>query len=569
MFEYADYSGKIEDLKAKTGQAAERAGIGFSLKEDPHQKFRIVFVGQYSAGKSSILRSLTGKTDIAIGAGITTDETHAYEWSGLEVVDTPGIHTEKRPDHDEKSYDAIASADMLVYVVTNELFDSYNAEHFRKIAIDHDKAGEMILVVNKMARADLGNTPEQQKIIRDDLAKVISPYTPEQLRLCFLDADSYLKSLEIRPKSPALADKLLASSGYNGFVATLNRFVREKQLSLRLTTRLYEIDKFLQDAIKQLEPGSGDTAVDGLEENYRQQRHAMFEGQQRLEGKIREIFTDAASKIRNIGMEAANCLEDGCEQEEVERKLSDAVRNAQNIMEKCQPAALLALEEGLKKIDVEIDGIENSEFCKKLKASIESRYESLPDKVKKMLGTVGSWSKEIGDNAVKNSYNAASALKGGLKLSNFSGSNIHNIVKGAGKFIGFKFKPWGALKFTRGVAVAGQVLSVLGAGLTLYLQYRADKDEENMRNELRKNRQNVRSEFDKAASELEDYGRAFVMENVTRQIGASIEQTDGRIKEIRDSRTNKSDSCREMEELHDECLGLIKEIHNQPALLSE
>ena len=109
----------------------------------------------------------------------------------------------------------------------------------------------------------------------------------------------------------------------------------------------------------------------------------------------------------------------------------------------------------------------------------------------------------------------------------------------------------------------------MGAGLTLYLQYRADKDEENMRNELRKNRQNVRSEFDKAASELEDYGRAFVMENVTRQIGASIEQTDGRIKEIRDSRTNKSDSCREMEELHDECLGLIKEIHNQPALLSE
>ena len=90
---------------------------------------------------------------------------------------------------------------------------------------------------------------------------------------------------------------------------------------------------------------------------------------------------------------------------------------------------LLALEEGLKKIDVEIDGIENSEFCKKLKASIESRYESLPDKVKKMLGTVGSWSKEIGDNAVKNSYNAASALKGGLKLSNFSGSK--NAIRGA------------------------------------------------------------------------------------------------------------------------------------------
>ena len=85
----------------------------------------------------------------------------SYDWSGIEVTDTPGIHTEKRPDHDKLSYDAIASADMLVFVVTNELFDSNLAEHFRKLAIDQDKAGEMILVVNKMTRTARGNTPEQ------------------------------------------------------------------------------------------------------------------------------------------------------------------------------------------------------------------------------------------------------------------------------------------------------------------------------------------------------------------------------------------------------------------------
>ena len=128
---------------------------------------------------------LTGRKDISIGADITTQKAHVYDWNGIEVIDTPGIHTQLRPDHDEISYKAIASADMLVFVITNELFDSYMANHFRKLAIDKDKAGEMILVVNKMERAAEGNTIEQQNIIREDLKKVLFPYTPEQLNLSF------------------------------------------------------------------------------------------------------------------------------------------------------------------------------------------------------------------------------------------------------------------------------------------------------------------------------------------------------------------------------------------------
>ena len=46
---------------------------------------------------------------------------------------------------------------MLVYVVTNELFDANLAAHFRKLAIDRDKAGEMILVINKMISPTKGH----------------------------------------------------------------------------------------------------------------------------------------------------------------------------------------------------------------------------------------------------------------------------------------------------------------------------------------------------------------------------------------------------------------------------
>ena len=93
---------------------------------------------------------LTGRNDIAVGAGITTEQTSSYEWNGIVITDTPGIHTEQRPDHDEISYRAIAGADILVFTVTSQMFDSNIAAHFRKLAIDKDKANEMILVVNKM-----------------------------------------------------------------------------------------------------------------------------------------------------------------------------------------------------------------------------------------------------------------------------------------------------------------------------------------------------------------------------------------------------------------------------------
>ena len=222
MLRLTEYTSRISNLKEKARAALARADVDIQIRDIGSNAIRLVFAGQYSAGKSSILKMLTGREDIIIDADITTQEVHTYNWQGIEVIDTPGIHTQLRPDHDEISYEAIASADMLVFVITNELFDSYIADHFRKLAIDKDKAGEMILVVNKMDRTSGGNTAEQQAIIIEDLKKVITPYSPEQLNLSFLDAKSYLESAEERETDPEYADELVDQSGYAKFVETLN-----------------------------------------------------------------------------------------------------------------------------------------------------------------------------------------------------------------------------------------------------------------------------------------------------------------------------------------------------------
>lgn len=561
MFKIAGFAQRSIELKEKARAALLSAGVDLQIRDNKSAAIRLVFAGQYSAGKSSILKMLTGRTDIAIGADITTQQAHTYDWNGIEVVDTPGIHTQLRPDHDEISYDAIASADMLVFVVTNELFDSYMAAHFRKLAIDRDKAGEMILVVNKMDRTAEGNTGEQQKIIREDLIKVLEPYTPEQLNLSFLDAESYLESVEERAEDPELADELAARSGYAQFIETLNRFVEEKSIPSKLTTELYVIDDRLEKAIKELQPKSSDADIDALEESFMQQRHLLIEARGRMQQEVKDIYTTAASQIRDIGLDAANLLVEGCKQDEVEDELQKSIRKAEDIIEKCQSDAVEIIDARLNEMGQQLEVIENSDFSRDLKSRLNGKFEGLPEGIKKIITNAGPDFQKAGQAVLNNAYKAGT--QGGLKLTNFSGSTIHQMVLKVGHGVGFKFKPWQAIKITKGIAIGGQVLSALGVGFSVFMQIKADQDEERIREDLKNNRQNIRSQFNVIANELEDYARQYIKDNVNRPLETSIATIDGNIQEIRDTRSNRSAACRQLEELQRDCRLLIQDIHSE------
>lgn len=560
MLDFTDYTERSELLKQQVKKAFSDAGKELVLQNNDSGAIRLVFAGQYSAGKSSILKMLTGRDDIEIGEGNTTKQANTYIWNGIEVIDTPGIHTELHPDHDEISYEAISSADMLVFVITNELFDSYIAYHFRKLAIDKDKAGEMILVVNKMARADDGNSQSQKDIIRDDLCKVLSPYTPEQLRLSFLDAESYLESIAKRNSDAELADELVARSGYDDFIRTLDQFVKSKNITSKLTTDLYIIDEQLEKSIMELQPKSVDSDIDALEESLMQQRHLLIEARGRMQQEVKDIYTSAASQIRELGLDSANLLVEGCEQEKVEEELSVYIRKADDIIEKCQNEAAEIIDARLNEMGERLEVIENSEFSKKLKSSLSGKFDSLPEGIKRILTRVGPGFQKAGQTILNNAYKTGA--QGGLKLTNFSGSTIHQMVLNAGHFVGYKFKPWQAIKLTKGIAIGGQVLSALGVGFTVFMQIKTDHDEEKVREDLRSNRQNIRSQFNAAANELEDFSRQYIRDKVNKPLETSIATIDENIQEIRDSRTNRSQLCRTFEALHKECRHLIQDIHS-------
>ncbi|HOD63913.1 MAG TPA: 50S ribosome-binding GTPase [Smithellaceae bacterium] len=521
----------------------------------------LVFAGQYSAGKSSIMKVLTGREDIAIGAGITTEKTHTYDWGGITVVDTPGVHTQLRPDHDEITYRAIAGADLLVFVVTNELFDSHLAKHFRNLAIERDKAHEMMLVVNKMRRCAKGNSQEAQNVIREDLRKVLAPFTPEDLRTTFIDAKAALESKT--ETDGEIAKILLKKSGVDGFTQELNRFVREKGLSSRYTTALYSLEQILQEALAS--ESTGDKDIDALEELLLQRRRALLDTQDRIPRAVEGEIQNASSQIRQEGRKVADMINGSADQKAVDQELQAAQDRVQNLAEQLEKSIQVVIGKHMKALDDRVGDIANSELAKELLPRLVHRIEqaSISPEAMKNLKKASDISSKLGEFLVRNSFTPKTGTLGGLfKLNQYSGTATHGAVKAVGKFFGKSFKPWEAVKWTRTVANVGRVFAVAGTVLTFVLQIKEDADAAQLEVDLRESRSAVRSGFNDAAHVIEMHFDKATQSFVSSAISSEIENVDSQLDELRNLQQTRSDLFQNLLGLLEETRELIKSIHS-------
>lgn len=519
---------------------------------DSNKPVSLVFAGQYSAGKSTILKVLTGIKDIAIGAGITTQEAHVYDWNGIEVIDTPGIHTTLRPDHDEISYQAIADADMLVYVVTQELFDDFIGQNFRRLLLEKDKAGEMILIVNKMA--DIGNTIENQETKLKDLEKVTSPYTPAQLRTVFVDAESYLDSLS--EEDTEIAEELRERSNYDALISTLNSFVRDKGLSSQLTTVLYQLFEYLQRVLEGYLPSTGDSDIDALEEHLLQERHIISTTQWRIESSVKAIFEEAASKIREKGREIANTVYDYKTEDDANDAITAAYNEVDTITAACVDNVTHKIEELSEDCQAQLDEFYKSDFSQNLKFRLESkngRGNPLIERIfKSDVLTQG------GNKIIANTVGTNAAANG---LKAFTGSNIHQMVLDIGHFFGHSFKPWEAVKWVKGINVAGKILGAFGVVLSIGMQAKEDVDADKREQEMRKSRETLRAGFNNAANEVVKYFNNALGNFLSENYLTRIAEIDAQISEIRNMRIGKSETCKLLESTQTDCRLLISDIH--------
>ena len=554
----SDWTQKSELLLKKVKGVLEQLGYQESSLPttvfDVEKPISIVFVGQYSAGKSTIIKALTGIQDIETGEGIKTLETRSYDWKGIEVVDTPGINTTIRPDHDEISYRAIARADMLVYVVTEELFDDYVGQNFRKLLLEKDKAAEMILIVNKMA--DFGNNAENRLIKLKDMEKVTTPYSPSDLRTVFVDAESYIDSLS--EEDPDIAAELKERSNYDQLVETLNTFVADKGISSRLTTVLYKLFEILQGAIQHFQSSTGDDDVDAVEEHMLRERHIISQTSWRIESAVRAIYESAASEIREKGRSIANDIYECSDELAAEAIIEKAYSDVNAISARCEKDVVAKIEELATDCQTQLDDFYNSDFSNALRFRLDTRKDGGNAIINQILKT--DWMAQGSRQLIANTTGANAAANG---LKAFSGSNAHEWVLNIGHYFGHSFKPWEAVKWVKKINIAGKALGVFGVVFSWGMQAKEDIDEERRNREIRENREKLRAGFNDAANGLVMHYNNAMNDLLDENYRKRIEEIDNKVLDIRALRKDKSEACNLLEATQNECRQLISDIHRE------
>ncbi len=488
---------------------------------------KLVFVGQYSAGKSSIIKMLTGE-DVAIGAKITTQTAAPYPWNGLEIVDTPGIHTELRPDHDELTYEQINHAALLVFVITNEGFSQRMGDHFRTLAIDQKRAANMVLVVNKMDRTALGNVPEQQAVIEEDLAKVTEPYKPKDLYLSFVDTSSYFEGLQ--EEDAELKEELLKLSGHDAFVGNLNRFVESHKLMAKAAKPLYAMADALRSAVS-MSVGEGDTDIEGLETTIEHRKQLLLDGKTTCMDEVRDLANQCMNAIDKLGREAADRALNSGSQEEGNRILEDANNNVKQTAEDFAAQINDCIKTTFKDVNKSLNEYNSSSFVQKVNTNIGERIHSelsagaiAPAGV---LGTLGALTAQFGGGiAAPFAAQATQVVTSELgqnagTLANwattyFLAGEVGPLSKVAGSVVGDGIKSIFTTTVTAPPTLTNQVakfvtgnagkiggaLSVLGLAWTIYSIYTGNQKQKEQEAKQREARSQIISGFGKVARDV-------------------------------------------------------------------
>jgi len=474
----------------------------------------VAFIGQYNAGKSTILSALTERRDIPIDGDVCTDKVTAYDWNGIRLLDTPGIHA-GYPEHDEKTYSVMDRADLLVFTITNELFDDLIGAHFRELCFKRDKAAETILVVNKMSQ-DPG-TPE---IKLPDVERVTKPLSASDFRTTFIDAQAFLEATD--EDDPEDRADLLELSRFNSFVDALNGFVQDNGLMGRLTSPLFQMRAMAQQAEAFL-------AVDMPEERaaielLNRKRGLLLGSRSRLRGTMSGLVSAAASDLIAIGDAVAESVEPGVSESSVQAKHDTAQKRARGRCEQLSADGQTAVEAEITELQTQLKALEDGVLARKLKQiastdgltgqdSVEVEKDASGFQWKGGASAPAEWpgrAKQVADIADGLGKFAAKWATGPMasggdlgSMTAARGSEAHQVVYNVGKFFGVKFQPWGAVKVARAIGNAGRVIAAVGGVLAVVAQIVEEVQLDEYKQQLREARDGIRASYRESVRSIE------------------------------------------------------------------
>ncbi|MCQ4320001.1 LeoA/HP0731 family dynamin-like GTPase [Stutzerimonas stutzeri] len=523
----------------------------------------LVFAGQYSAGKSSLIKMLTGIEHIKIGAGVTTDVVTQYQHKSLNIWDTPGILAGECEQHDAQALEAIAKADLLVYVITNELFDDVVGAAFRNLCFNQGRAKEMMIVINKF---ESDSADKETKIA--GITQVLEPKIPEDFPIVFTDAQSFFDSLDEEDEQER--QELLALSNAEGFTKAIDGFVAQRGLYARLTTPLQQLQITLESKIDELT--ISDPLQKGLVSLLTQNKRVFQANRRDLIKKVGADLDKLNGQIVEQGNRLADAL--GGEQEEFEKTQDSSTYECERLINSALEDLQVTVNECLSDLEAELVELANTPASLRINEALEAAKNFDPETEQGKVGSVSkddplklnsALSQSLTKSAEKGfSFLAKSAVGDASKtgLKSVSGSTLHNAIKEIGGFFGYKFKAWEAVKIAdkigKGAKFLGPAMAIFGLGMQMYDDYQQSehaKEILKIKRDIRKNFKEysdaVRKSIDVQLEKLLDTGFDLPITNI-----------DEALHEIRSQAEGKSDSANALRAQLDEVINLREEIQS-------
>jgi len=521
----------------------------------------LVFAGQYSAGKSSLIKMLTGIEHIKIGAGVTTDVVTQYQHKSLNIWDTPGILAGEREQHDAQALEAIAKADLLVYVITNELFDDIVGAAFRNLCFNQGRAKEMMIVINKF---ESDSADKETKI--GGITQVLEPKIPEDFLIVFTDAQSFFDSLDEEDEQER--QELLGLSNAEGFTKAIDDFVAQRGLYARLTTPLQQLQITLESKIDEL------TIFDPLQKGLvglLTQNRRIFQANRR--DLIKKVGADL-NKLNGQIVEQGNRLADalGGEQEEFEKIQDSSTYECERLINSALEDLQVTVSECISDLEAELVELANTPASLKINDALEAAKKFNPEAKEGKIGSFskddplklnGALSQSMTKSAEKGfSFLAKSAVGNTSKtgLQSVSGSTLHNAIKEIGGFFSYKFQAWEAVKIAdkigKGAKFLGPAMAVFGVGMQMYDDYQQSEHAK----EILKIKRDIRKNYREYIAIVHQSIDMQLEKLLNISFDLPISNIDEALHEIRSQVESKSDNANALRVQLDEVIKLRAEI---------
>ena len=559
-FQLSNFTKEGAELLREVTDEFQRLGVDSSRLPktfpDDSGKIKLVFVGQYSAGKSSIIKMLTGE-DVAIGAKITTQSSTPYEWNGLEIIDTPGIHTELRPDHDEITYEQINHAALLIFVITNEGFSQRMGNHFRTLAIEQKRAANMVLVVNKMDRTALGNVSEQQQIIYEDLKKVTTPHDPKDLYVSFTDTASYFKALQ--EKDESRKNRRLERSGHDVFIANLNRFVAKNGVLQKINLPLNTIAAVIREASGKAD---SDVDVETFIETDKERMKIFLEGKRNCLDGVNDIIENFNGEISRLGRKTAEAAIDSGDNDKAQKILLAANDEVSVIYKRYRDEIFSRVKKSLEGLGKTLETYDDSVFVKQVNANITDRVNReissgtlVPGGLGAVLG-VALWQKGAqiaAPYAIQKTIEVTTTLTKFTPLVEksanalFTGLSSNPFVGGiAGKGVGALWRNWSTATVTMPATATnkiaqfvtnnarklGAAIGILGAAWSIYSMIKGEEEQRKREAEQRQAKRDIIASFESVGRDIAEQLKDAVENVLNERLDPIVTAYDNEIKSI-------------------------------------